>query len=179
MKNIKLAIFAVSMLWVIHGLNIIFPGDFRLMGIQPRTIQGLWGILFSPFLHSGFSHLCANSGALFVLLTISLTYSRKLTAMALLYITIIGGGMVWLFGSPGSLHIGASGIIFGLIGFLICSGWSHQNLKAIVVSLIVFFFYGGALLSLLIVLPGVSWSGHFFGCVAGFIACKLVKECSE
>jgi len=175
MKNIKLAIVAVSILWCIHGLNIIFPGDFRLMGIQPRTIQGLWGILFSPFLHSGIKHLCANSGALFFLLSISLTYSRKKTAIALIYITILGGGMVWLFGSPGSLHIGASGIIFGLIGFLICSGWSHQNLKAVAVSMIVFFFYGGALLSLLIVLPGVSWSGHFFGFVSGVVACKRVK----
>jgi len=175
MKNIKLAIFAVSTLWGIHILNIILPVDFRLMGIQPRNIQGLWGILFSPFLHNDFSHLCANSGALFVLLTVSLTYSRKLTAMALIYITIIGGGLVWLFGSPGSLHIGASGVIFGLIAFLIFSGWSHQNLKAIVVSLVVCFFYGGALLSLLVVLPGVSWSGHFFGFVSGIVTCRLVK----
>ena len=175
MKNIKLAIFIVSILWGVHALNIILPGDFRLMGIHPRSIQGLWGIFFSPFLHSDFSHLCANSGALIVLLTVSLTYSRQLTAMALIYIILIGGGMVWLFGSPGTLHIGASGVIFGLIGFLIFSGWSHQNLKAVVVSMIVCFFYGGALFSLLIVLPGVSWSGHFFGFISGIVACRLVK----
>jgi len=175
MKNIKYAVYAVSILWGIHVLNMIIPWDIRLLGIQPRNIHGLWGILFSPFLHSDISHLFANSGALFVLLIVSLTYSKKLTVMALFYITLIGGGMVWLFGSPGSLHIGASGIIFGLIGFLIFSGWSHQNLKAIAVSMIVCFFYGGALLSLLIVHPGVSWSGHFFGFISGLVACKLVK----
>jgi membrane associated rhomboid family serine protease len=175
MKNFKLAIFIVSILWGIHLFDILFPVDLRLMGIQPRHINGLWGIFFSPFLHSNFSHLCANSGALIVLLTVSFTYSRKLTALALIYIITIGGGMVWLLGSPGSLHIGASGVIFGLIGFLICSGWLHQNLKAIAASLLVCFFYGGALLSLFIVLPGVSWSGHFFGFLSGIAACKFVK----
>jgi len=175
MKNIKLAIIAVLIIWCIHALNFIYPYDLRLMGIQPRNMQGLWGILFSPFLHSNLGHLCANSGALVVLLTVSLTYSRKLTAIALIYIIILGGFMVWLFGAPGSLHIGASGVVFGLIGFLICSGWSHQNLKAILISILVCFFYGGALFSLFIVLPGVSWSGHFFGFLSGIIACRMVR----
>ncbi|MBF0450342.1 MAG: rhomboid family intramembrane serine protease [Candidatus Magnetomorum sp.] len=176
MKNIKLAFLFVALLWGIHAFNLFFPGDLRLMGIWPRSIQGLWGILFCPFLHRNFSHLCANSGALIVLLSVSLTYSKKLTAIALMYIILFGGGMVWLLGSPGSLHIGASGVVFGLIGFLICSGLTHQNLKAIVISILVCFFYGGALLSLFVVIPGISWSGHFFGFLSGILACRLVHK---
>jgi len=176
MKNIKLALLAITMLWGIHLFNLFFPYDLRLMGIRPRDVDGLWGILFCPFLHSNFSHLCANSGALVVLLTVSLTYSRRLTLIALIYIVLIGGGFVWIFGAPGSLHIGASGIIFGLIGFLICSGLFHKNLKAIAVSLLVCFFYGGVLFSLFVVIPGISWAGHFYGFLSGIIACRLVTN---
>jgi len=79
-------------------------------------------------------------------------------------------------GESGSLHIGASGIIFGLIGFLIFSGFYHQNLKAIIIAILVCFFYGGALWSLFIVMPGVSWSGHFFGFISGIIASRCVKN---
>ncbi|KPA13785.1 rhomboid family membrane protein [Candidatus Magnetomorum sp. HK-1] len=176
MKNIKTAFFVVSILWGIHLFNIIFPYELRLFGIRPRDIQGLWGILFCPFLHQNLSHLIANSSALIVLLSVSFMYSRKLTEIALIYIIIIGGGMVWLLGESGSLHIGASGIIFGLIGFLIFSGFYHQNLKAIIIAILVCFFYGGALWSLFIVMPGVSWSGHFFGFISGIIASRCVKN---
>jgi membrane associated rhomboid family serine protease len=174
-NNIKYAMLSVSILWGVYAFNLILPYDLRLMGIQPRNIQGLCGILWCPFLHSNLSHLCANSGALIVLLTASLTYNRQLTVIALIYIVLIGGGMVWLFGAPGSLHIGASGIIFGFIGFLICSGWSHKNFKAIVLSLMVCFFYGSALFSLFVFLPGISWSGHFFGFISGIVACRLTS----
>ncbi|ETR74443.1 MAG: Peptidase, S54 (Rhomboid) family [Candidatus Magnetoglobus multicellularis str. Araruama] len=140
MKPMKLALEIVCLLWAIHLINVIFPGDLRLLGIRPRSIQGLPGIVCSPFLHSNLSHLCANSGALFVLLSVSFLYSMEMTLMALAYIVSIGGGMVWLLGAPGTLHIGASGVIFGLIGFLICSGYYHHNVKAVVISILVCFF---------------------------------------
>jgi len=175
MKHLKLAFMIVMMLWGIHLLNIVLPGDFRFWGIQPRRIQGLLGIPFCPLLHSNLAHLIANSGALFVLLTVSFMYDREITYAALVYIICIGGAAVWLLGAPGTLHIGASGVIFGLIGFLICSGFYHQNFKAVIISIFVCFFYGGTLLSFLIFVPGVSWTGHFFGFVAGVIACRLLR----
>jgi membrane associated rhomboid family serine protease len=141
--------------------------DLRYYGIHPRKINGLWGVVFSPFLHANLQHLSANTGALIVLLTVSLAYSRKLTLMACIGICLFGGGLVWLLGAANSVHIGASGLIFGLIGFLLFQGLFRKEWKGIVFSVAVFFLYGGALTQLLVHEPGVSWSGHVFGFLSG------------
>jgi membrane associated rhomboid family serine protease len=174
-KNIRIALLTVMLLWMIHVLDLLLPMDLRLYGLQPRRIDGLWGILAAPFLHGGFGHLIANSGALFVLLTVSLSFSRKLTIMAVLIIFLLGGGLVWLFGSSNTVHIGASGVIFGLMGFLMFIGIFRREWNALLLSLAVFFFYGGALLSLLIHQPGISWTGHFFGFLSGVLAASWTK----
>jgi membrane associated rhomboid family serine protease len=149
--------------------DVFLSADLRLYGIRPRHIDGLWGIAFSPFLHGDTRHLIANTGALFVLLVVSLSFSRKLTMIAIVSIALVGGGLVWVFGGSNTVHIGASGIIFGLIGFLMFVGIFRREWKALVVSLIVLFFYGGALYSLLVYVPGVSWTGHFFGFLSGVL----------
>ena len=112
---------------------------------------------------------------LFVLLVVSLSFSRKLTIMAILVISLVGGGLVWLFGGSNTVHIGASGIIFGLIGFLTFIGIFRREWKALLFSLAVFFFYGGTLLSLLRYVPGTSWTGHFFGFLSGALAASWLK----
>jgi membrane associated rhomboid family serine protease len=135
----------------------------------------LWGILAAPFLHVNIQHLTANTGVLFILLTVSLSYSRAQTLKALLTIMLLGGGMVWLLGMGGTIHIGASGIIFGLIGYLMCLGLFRRNWKAVAISVVITFLYGGALYSLLIYVPGISWSGHLFGFISGIVAAWWVK----
>jgi membrane associated rhomboid family serine protease len=95
--------------------------------------------------------------------------------IAILIITLLGGGLVWVFGTANTIHIGASGLIFGLIGFLLFSGIFRREWTALFVSLAIGFFYGGALLSLLSVVPGISWSGHFFGFLAGVMAAWWTK----
>lgn len=168
--NLKIALIIVLSLWAIYFIDLFLPVNFRSWGIVPRSIPGLKGIIFAPFLHGGPRHLAANSGALLVLLTIALSLGRRLAWSAVGVIAVVGGLGVWIMGTPGSVHIGASGIIFGLIGFLLCLGIFKRDWKALVAGLAVLFLYGGALFSLLIVLPGVSWSGHFFGFVAGVLA---------
>ena len=169
-KNLRAAFAAVAILWLVFLINPFLNTDLRLYGLKPRQIDGLWGILLMPFLHLDINHLMANSGVLFILLSLSLSYSRALTLQALLIITILGGGMVWLLGAEGSIHIGASGIIFGLIGFLLCLGLFRRDWKALIISIIILIVYGGALSSLLIYIPGVSWTGHLFGFIAGVLA---------
>ena len=173
--NLEIALICVALLWAIYFLNLVLPFDLRIYGIRPRSISGLSGLLFAPLLHYTMGHLVSNSLALVPLLFFSLVYSRKLTAEALIFIALIGGAGIWLFGQSHTIHIGASGIIFGLIGYLLAIGFFRRELLALMVSLMVAFYYGWALFSLFVVLPGVSWVGHFFGFMAGVFAAKLTR----
>ena len=172
-RSLIAAALVVGLVWLVFFLNLITPNDLRIYGIQPRHLTGLRGILFSPFLHANFAHLTANTGAMFVLLAISFLYSIRLTIAALAIIMGLGGGAVWLFGAPYTVHVGASGVIFGLIGFLIFSGLFRRDILALAASLLVLFLYGGMLFYNFIPAPGVSWTGHVFGFIAGVIAAWL------
>jgi membrane associated rhomboid family serine protease len=169
-QNLQTALATVAILWMVFFINLALPMDLRLYGLRPRNLDSLVGIILTPFLHVDLRHLIANSGVLFVLLTVSLSFSRKLTFRALWIIILAGGGLVWLLGKSDTIHIGASGIIFGLIGFLISLGIFHRDWKALIISLVVLLLYGGALQSLFIYVPGISWTGHLFGFLAGVLA---------
>jgi membrane associated rhomboid family serine protease len=174
-RNIQFAVTAIIILWLVFLLNLVLPIDLRIFGILPRHTHGLPGILAAPFLHGNIQHLTANTGALFILLAVSLTYSRSQTLKAILVIILLGGAMVWLVGKPGAVHIGASGVIFGLTGYLMFLGLFRRNWKAVMISVVVTLFYGGALYSLLVYVPGISWSGHFFGFLSGVLAAWWVR----
>lgn len=169
-ENIMYAAIAVVVIWAVFLINLILPWDLRLLGLQPRTLSGLWGLLFTPFLHASFRHLIANSSALFFLLLLALSVDRALTVKAVVVIMLVGGGAVWLLGRSQTIHIGASGVIFGLIGFLLFAGLFLRQWKAWAASLIVLFFYSYVLLAGLAPAPGVSWTGHAFGFGAGVLA---------
>ena len=174
-KNLKIALAAVAILWIVYLLNLTIAYDLRLLGLRPRDLNGLLGILMAPLLHLDIKHLVANSGAFFFLIAISMSFSRKLTVKAILIIILVGGGLVWLFGSSESIHIGASGIIFGLIGFLMFLGIFRREWMAVVFSALIFVLYGGAIFSLLIYVPGISWAGHIFGFLSGILAAWWTK----
>jgi membrane associated rhomboid family serine protease len=169
-QNLQTASTAAATLWLVHVIDMFLPIDLRLYGLRPRQLDSLPGIVFTPFLHIDLRHLMANSGILMVLLTVSLSFSRKLTLKALWIIVLVGGSLVWLSGKEGTIHIGASGVIFGLIGFLISLGIFRRDWKALIISLAIFLLYGGALQSLLIYVPGISWTGHLFGFISGVLA---------
>ena len=174
-KNLKIALAAVAFLWIVYLLNLTIAYDLRLLGLRPRDLNGLLGILMAPLLHLDIKHLVANSGAFFFLIAISMSFSRKLTVKAILIIILVGGGLVWLLGSSESIHIGASGVIFGLIGFLMFLGIFRREWMALVFSALIFVLYGGAIFSLLIYVPGISWAGHIFGFLSGILAAWWTK----
>ena len=178
-RNIRSAFIAIAVLWIVYIINFVLPVDLRLYGLIPRHTDGLWGIIAAPFLHVDIHHLMANSGALFILLAVSLSYSRPLTLRALLVIVLAGGGMVWLLGRPGTVHIGASGVIFGLVGFLMCLGIFRREWKALIISIVITILYGGALHSLLIYIPGISWTGHLFGFLSGVLAAWCFRNAGK
>ncbi len=162
---IGIAIF-VTVIWIIFILDRFLP--FEQLALYPRKFSGLPGILFSPFLHKDLSHIMANSLPLITLLAL-LAGSRANSARTVTFLILISGALLWIFGRSVPV-VGASGLVFALIGFLIASGVFEKRPLAIFVGLFVGFSYGGTLLfGILPGQSGISWDGHLFGAVGGVI----------
>ncbi|MGC1219244.1 MAG: rhomboid family intramembrane serine protease [Phormidesmis sp.] len=174
--QIKTLLGIVALLWVIEAVDLIFfNGALNNLGIRPRTVSGLWGILFAPFLHGNFAHLLANTIPLVSLgWLIMLRKSEDLIPVTVIS-ALVGGFGTWLIGSPG-VHIGASGVIFGYFGFLLLRGYFERSLVAIAFSLLVTFLYGGIIWGVLPSQPGISWEGHLCGFIGGIIAARLLSS---
>jgi membrane associated rhomboid family serine protease len=174
--NLKISFYLIIFLWILHLLDFIVPiVDLNSYGIHPRKPDGIIGIFLAPFLHANIMHLLGNSLALFVLLFFSLQYSRILLAFAVLIIIIFGGFGTWLLGGENTNHIGASGIVYGLIAYLLFNGFFRKEWKAILISLIIALLYSGQLIGLLSFREGISWESHIFGFIGGIVAAYLVR----
>jgi len=169
---------SVLLAWLVSLFNILFlrNGLSRLLGIRPRHLIGLPGIFCSPLLHRDLGHLIANTVPFvvlgwLVLLQDALQGNSSFYAVTLT-ILLIGGLGTWLFGRD-AIHLGASGLIFGYIGFLLINAYSTGiTLLTISVALLVFWMYGAQLWG---ILPSseqkrVSWEGHLFGFLGGIVA---------
>ncbi|MGB3559764.1 MAG: rhomboid family intramembrane serine protease [Geitlerinemataceae cyanobacterium] len=166
----------VALMWCVEIADfLVFRGQLDTYGILPRNLIGLRGILFMPFLHGNFPHLIANTIPFIILGW--LVMLRKISDFFVVTaVTMLVGGLgVWVFGSPG-LHIGASGIIFGYLGFLLLRGLFQRSFGGILLSLVVGFLYGGLIWGVLPGQPGVSWEGHLFGFLGGVVAARLLSR---
>lgn len=166
----------IATIWVVFLLEYVVPLNLLSFGLTPRTIKGLFGILTMPFLHADLKHIVSNTIPLFVLLAL-LAGSKARSWEVVIEIVVLAGILLWLFGRPAT-HIGASGLIFGLIGFLIVAGWFERRLISMLISIAVTFLYGGVLLAGVIPQFGnrVSWEGHLLGAVAGgIVAYQLTR----
>jgi membrane associated rhomboid family serine protease len=180
-KNLLTALWVTAIIWIVFLLNfIIFFAEFKNLGIKPRTVEGLIGIALSPFLHAGWGHLISNSIPLFILTFLILQFYKKLWIPVTIFSIILGGFCVWLIAKSGTNHIGASGVIFSYIGFLLFSGIFRKSPIPIIIGIIVLFLYGGALIRGIIPgQPGISVSGHFFGAIAGVVAAYIYRNKSR
>lgn len=159
----------VAVIWVVSLIGFSWEGLKVSLALIPRKLAGLDGIVTMPLVHQGFAHLIGNTVPLVVLL-ILLAGSRGRTGMIVATIVVINGVLLWLMGSAAA-HIGASGLVLGLITYLISSGLFEQRPIPLLISLGVGLFYGSTLFwNLLPVSPDVSWTGHLFGAIAGVIA---------
>jgi membrane associated rhomboid family serine protease len=138
----------------------------------PRTLEGLRGIVFAPFIHANVAHLVANTVPLLVLgWLVLLRDARHFIPVTLL--SMLGAGLcAWLLGAPGSVHIGASGVVFGYFGFLLLAGWFARSLASIAISAVVTIAWGGLVLGVLPGQPGISWQAHLGGFIGGALAAK-------
>ncbi len=170
----------VGVLYVIELFDSLTGHQLDDNGIRPLETDGLIGIIFAPLLHSNWQHLIANTVPALVLgfLMTLAGLSRFIWATAIVW--IVGGFGTWLIGNIGSHgyetnHIGASGLIFGWLTFLLLFGLFTRNVWEIVIGLVVLFVYGGILLGALPGTFGVSWQGHLCGALAGVLAAYLLS----
>lgn len=164
----RLGVLAV-VLWGVFLVDRVLPIDFNRWGIIPRELGGIWGIFLSPFLHANLSHLLSNFLPLMILLTLLVATQRHSWWIAL-QIVLLGGVLLWVFGRP-AVHVGASGLIYGLIAYLMAAGFRQGRFGPAIAALLVGFLYGGTLLSGVLPTVGehVSWDGHLTSAVAGGI----------
>jgi membrane associated rhomboid family serine protease len=162
-------LFSIVTIWLVYVLEIIFPGDFSHFGILPRTISGLKGVFFSPFLHGDIKHLYNNTIPLFVLITALRFFYRKQSLQVLGLGILLSGLGTWLIGRE-SYHIGASGIIYVLVSFIFFKGIQSKYFRLIALSLLIVVLYGGMIWY---VFPSaeqhISWEGHLSGFIAGYL----------
>lgn len=168
-------ILIVFSLWIVYWVEIKFRLNFTSYGVYPREVEGLFGIIVSPFVHSGVEHLYKNSIPIIVL-TASLFYFYKDIAWkSLLYGLVLSGFLTWLIGRS-SYHIGASGMVYFLASFLFFKGLRSKNYRLIALSLVVVFLYGSLVWGTMPGKPGISWEGHLSGFIAGLVFSFLLKS---
>ena len=163
---IKITLGFVALIWFVQLLNWGLDLGLERFGIRPRQLGGLPGILLAPLLHGGFSHLFANSLPLLVLGTVMLHLYPN-SALKVIPAVYLGPGIaVWLF-ARASIHLGASGLIYGLVTYIFVAGLIRRDRRAIAASLLVCFLYGALAWGVLPIQPGVSWETHLAAALIG------------
>jgi len=163
----------LAVMWVEEIVDVPLGGHLDRFGIRPRRLNGLDGIVFAPFLHSGFGHLIANTVP-FLLLGGAIAYGSTRRFVQVTVITgVVGGVGTWLTGGSHTLVIGASGLVFGYLTYLVSRGVFARRASYILGGVLVLFVYGGVLWGLL-PRPGISWQGHLFGAVGGILAAWVI-----
>ncbi|WP_324720697.1 rhomboid family intramembrane serine protease [Salinimicrobium sp. HB62] len=165
----------VLLIWIVFWMEVRFGWDFTTFGVYPRTLEGLRGILFSPFIHSGIKHLFHNTVPLFVLSLSLFYFYRKLSWKILFLGLILSGSITWFIGRP-AFHIGASGMIYVLAGFLFFKGVFSKYYRLVALSLIVVFLYGGLLWYITPIDPEISWEGHLSGLLSGLLFAVIYRK---
>lgn len=145
------------------------------LGVLPRNLIGLKGILTSPLIHADFKHLIANSSSYIVLSTALFFFYRKVALRIFILNYLMSGILLWLGGRE-VWHIGASGIIYGMAAFLLFSGIFQQDLRLLTISLVVIFLYGSFIWGLFPIEPKISWDGHLMGAVSGTILSLIYNK---
>jgi membrane associated rhomboid family serine protease len=167
----------VSIMWVVMIADtFVFNHQLRAFGILSQNLVGLRGIIFAPLLHANFAHLISNTVPFIVLGWLIMLWETSDLLVVTAISMLVGGLGTWLFGGANTVHIGASGVIFGYLGYLLFRGYFERKLSSIVMSLFVFGAYGSVLFGLLPGVPGISWQGHLFGFVGGAVAAKLASQ---
>jgi membrane associated rhomboid family serine protease len=172
---IVVPILMVLTIWLVFWFQVRVYFGIKYYGIEPQTLSGLRGILFSPFLHSNISHLYNNTIPLFVLSMALFYFYHKISWKIIIYGILLSGMLTWLIGRPGN-HIGASGLIYVLVSFIFFKGVLAKHYRLIALSLLVVFLYGSMIWYVFPVKDNMSWEGHLAGLITGFIFAVIFRK---
>ena len=169
----------VLLMWGLEVVDSALDNRLDRYGIEPRDVDGLDGVVAAPFLHVGFGHLLANTLPFAAMgAVIALEGAWRLLGVTAL-VAVVSGLGTWLIAPADTIHLGASGVVFGYATYLIARGWFNRRPVEIGIGLVVAFLWGGALLAGLEPQQGISWQGHLFGAIGGVIAAATLSERRE
>ncbi|MBD2089978.1 rhomboid family intramembrane serine protease [Microcoleus sp. FACHB-1515] len=167
----------VVLIWLLESIDrLVLRHRLNRLGIRPRSQIGLRGILFAPLLHGTWQHLSANTVPFVVLGGLVMLGGLDEFAIVTAVVWLVSGLGVWLFATSNSLHIGASGLIFGYFGFLLLRSYFQQDLTSGAIALLVLFLYSPLIWGILPIRRGISWQGHLFGLVGGGLAARYLPQ---
>lgn len=173
-------VFLLLVMWSVYIVDWVFPVDFYKWGVKPRTISGLWGILFSPFIHAqdDIGHVVNNSPPILVLSWALYYFYQKIATQILAISWIVGGLFVWI-AARDSYHIGMSGVIYSLAFFIFFSGILRREAKVMAIALFVAFLYGSMIWGVFPLDPRVSFEAHLFGAIVGMTLAYFYRKQGE
>ena len=167
----------VIFIWLIWFLDYLFSLNLVQYGVHPRSLNGLKGILFMPYIHGNFQHILSNTLPALILGTVLFNIYPRVAFKTILFIQAFSGLIVWFIGAKYSYHIGASGVIFGIASFLFFSGFFRRDRQSVAISFFVGLLYGGSMLiGMMPVQEGVSWEGHLSGAIGGLLCSFIFKN---
>ncbi|HJN37899.1 MAG TPA: rhomboid family intramembrane serine protease [Gammaproteobacteria bacterium] len=173
--NASYALDYIGLLFVIHIVNAALGYRLNFLGIHPRHLLGLPGIILAPFLHGSWNHLFFNAVPLFIFINMLLTQGPLIFMDTSLCIILVSGSLIWLIGRPG-IHVGASATIMGYWGYFLASAYTMPGSQSIILGVICLYYFSGLISNLLPSEKGVSWEGHICGCIAGLLTAWLPFE---
>ena len=168
----------VAIMWLVKIIEVLFHLDFSFLGVKPVSLEGIPGIFLFHFIHGDWQHLFANTIPILVLGS-ALYYFYRPIANRILLILIFSVGLLTWCGARGGIHIGASGLVYGLTFFLMLSGFIRRNKRLIIISLVVVFLYGSLVWGLYpkyAIENNISWEGHLSGFVMGIVLAIFYKN---
>ena len=166
----------VALMWILEIVDVAVDHRLDRLGIEPREVDGLDGVVAAPFLHVGFGHLIANTIP-FLVMGVVIAFEGPLRLLGVTAIAALVSGVgTWLIAPSDSIHLGASGVVFGYATYLIARGLFNRRLTELAIGLVVALVWGGALLAGLEPQRGISWQGHLFGAIGGVVAARVLTR---
>ncbi|WP_424190470.1 rhomboid family intramembrane serine protease [Actinokineospora sp. G85] len=166
-------------LYLIEALDSVLPVDLDQNGIIPRSVDGLDGILWAPYLHAGWAHLLSNTLPFLVLGFLAMANGIGQWVAVTATIWVVSGVGVWLVSPDYGVTVGASGLCFGWLLFLLVRGIFNRSALQLGVAFVLFMYWGSMLLGVLPTHPLISWQGHLFGAVGGVLAAWFVSQANK